>query len=136
VSSVDYEKYKINGELPQWAQSFQKFEKILEPALKYADTHGMQDFADGVENGTMQLWHGEKSAIVTEIHDYPLKKVILVSIAGGDIRELEEIAPHIVKFAQHMGCNRIVLAGRRGWSRTFLRNMAFKPTHYWMSKEL
>lgn len=136
MSSVDYEKYKINGELPYWATLFQQVEHFLEPALKYADTHSMQDFADGVEDGSMQLWPGKRSAIVTEIHDYPLKKVMIVSIAGGDIKELEEIAPHIVTFAQDMGCNRIILGGRRGWSRTFLRIFDMKPTHYWMAKEL
>lgn len=136
MSSVDYEKYKINGELPEWARLFQHSEKFLEPALKYADTHGMQDFADGVESGTMQLWPGQRSAAVTEIHNFPLKKVLMVSIAGGDIRELEQIATHIVEFAQHMGCNRIILGGRRGWSRTFLKNFDAHPTHYWMTKEL
>ena len=136
MTSVDYEKYKVNGELPYWATLFQHCEKHLARALKYSDTHTLQDFAEGVENGTMQLWPGKNSAIVTEIHDYPLKKVIIVSIAGGNMRELEEIAPHIVKFAQDMGCNRIIIGGRRGWSRTFLKNIGFKPTHYWVAKEL
>lgn len=136
MSSVDYEKYKINGELPHWAQLLQQVEHYLLPALKYADTHNLQDVADEIEAGNMMLWAGEKSAIVTEIQDFPRKKVLLVFIAGGDIKEMEYISPHIVKFAQDMGCQRIILTGRRGWSRTFLTNMAFKPTHYWMSKEL
>lgn len=135
-NTVDYEKYKINGELPNWAQLFQHSERFLKRAMKLADTHRLQDFADGVENGTMQLWPGQRSAIVTEVHDYPLKKVMIVSIAGGDIKELEELAPYIVQYAQDIGCNRIILGGRRGWSRTFLEKFDMHPTHYWMAKEL
>ena len=40
---IDYEKYKVDGELPLWAVYFKKVEKILEPALEYDNTHNMQD---------------------------------------------------------------------------------------------
>ena len=42
---MDYEKYKLNGELPLWAVLFQKVEKILEPALEYDNTYNIQDLS-------------------------------------------------------------------------------------------
>jgi hypothetical protein len=107
---IDYEKYKTNGELPLWAVSFQKVEKILEPALE--------------------------SAVVTQVQNFPRMKVLHIFLASGDLVELETFTPHIQKFAEDMGCRKITLTGRRGWSRTFVSKFNMKPTHYWLSTEV
>jgi hypothetical protein len=133
---IDYEKYKINGELPLWAVSFQKVEKILEPALEYDNTHNMQDVADCIDSCTMQLWPGVNSAVVTQVQNFPRMKVLHIFLAGGNLEELETLTPHIQKFAEHMGCQKITLTGRRGWSRTFVSKFNMKPTHYWLSTEV
>ena len=64
---IDYEKYKLNGELPFWALLFKKVEKILEPALEYDKTYNIEDVADCILNGTMQLWPTNNSAVA----DFP-----------------------------------------------------------------
>ena len=133
---IDYEKYKINGELPLWAVSFQKVEKILEPALEYDNTHNMQDVADCIDSCTMQLWPGTHSAVVTQIQDFPRMKVLHIFLAGGNLENLETLTPHIQKFAEDMECRKITLTGRRGWSRTFVSKFNMKPTHYWLSTEV
>ena len=133
---IDYEKYKTNGELPLWAVSFQKVEKILEPALEYDNTHNMQDVADCIDSCTMQLWPSENSAVVTQVQKFPRMKVLHIFLAGGNLEELETLTPHIQKFAEHMGCQNITLTGRRGWSRTFVSKFNMKPTHYWLSTEV
>jgi hypothetical protein len=133
---MDYEKYKLNGELPLWAVLFQKVEKILERALKYDDTYNIEDVADCISNGTMQLWPTDKSAIVTQLQVFPRMKVLHVYLAGGNLQDLEMLAPHIQKFAEDMGCRKITLTGRRGWSRTFVTKFNMKPTHYWLSTEV
>jgi hypothetical protein len=133
---IDYEKYKVDGELPLWAVYFQKVEKILEPALEYDNTHNMQDVADCINSCTMQLWTGDNSAIVTQVQIFPRMKVLHVFLAAGDLVELEIITPRIQKFAEDMGCQKITLTGRRGWSRTFVTKFNMKPTHYWLSTEV
>jgi hypothetical protein len=133
---IDYEKYKVDGELPLWAVYFQKVEKILEPALEYDNTHNMQDVADCIDSCTMQLWTGDNSAIVTQVQIFPRMKVLHVFLAAGDLVELEIITPRIQKFAEDMGCQKITLTGRRGWSRTFVTKFNMKPTHYWLSTEV
>lgn len=133
---IDYEKYKINGELPLWAVSFQKVEKILERALEYDNTHNMQDVADCIDSCTMQLWPGVDSAVVTQVQNFPRMKVLHIFLAGGNLEELETLTPHIQKFAEYMGCQKITLTGRKGWSRTFVSKFNMKPTHYWLSTEV
>jgi hypothetical protein len=133
---MDYEKYKLNGELPLWALLFQKVEKILEPALEYDNTYNIEDVADCISNGTMQLWPTDTSAIVTQVQNFPRMKVLHIFLAGGNLEELEMLAHHIQKFAEDMGCHKITLTGRRGWSRTFATKFNMKPTHYWLSTEV
>ena len=133
---MDYEKYKFNGELPLWAVLFQKVEQILEPALEYDNTYNIEDVADCISNGTMQLWPTSNSAVVTQVQNFPRMKVLHIFLAGGNLEELETLTPHIQKFAEDMGCRKITLTGRRGWSRTFVAKFNMKPTHYWLSTEV
>lgn len=133
---MNYEKYKLNGELPLWAVLFQKVEQILEPALEYDNTYNIEDVADCISNGTMQLWPTDNSAVVTQVQIFPRMKVLHIFLAGGNLEELETLTPHIQKFAEDMGCRKITLTGRRGWSRTFVAKFNMKPTHYWLSTEV
>jgi hypothetical protein len=133
---MNYEKYKLNGELPLWAVLFQKVEKILEPALEYDNTYNIQDVADCISDGSMQLWPTNNSAVVTQVQNFPRMKVLHIFLAGGNLEELETLTPHIQKFAEDMGCRKITLTGRKGWSRTFVAKFNMKPTHYWLSTEV
>jgi hypothetical protein len=133
---MDYEKYKLNGELPLWALLFQKAQKILEPALEYDNTYNIQDVADCIADGSMQLWPTNNSAVVTQVQNFPRMKVLHIFLAGGNLDELETLTPHIQKFAEDMGCRKITLTGRKGWSRTFVAKFNMKPTHYWLSTEV
>ena len=133
---IDYEKYKTDGELPLWAVYFQKVEKILEPALEYDNTHNMQDVADCIDSSTMQLWTSDNSAVVTQVQIFPRMRVLHIFLAAGDLADLEIITPRIQKFAEDMGCQKITLTGRKGWSRTFVSKFNMKPTHYWLSTEV
>jgi hypothetical protein len=133
---MDYEKYKVDGELPLWALLFQKVQKILEPALEYDNTYNIQDVADCIADGSMQLWPSSNSAVVTQVQNFPRMRVLHIFLAGGNLDELETLTPHIQKFAEDMGCRKITLTGRKGWSRTFVTKFNMKPTHYWLSTEV
>lgn len=133
---IDYEKYRVDGELPLWAELFKKSEQFLEPALKYDDTHNLQDIADAIDNCSMQLWPSKNAALVTQIQNYPRCRVLHVYLAGGKMKELIDLIPHIEEFAQHMGCHKITLTGRRGWQRIFKNFKNVKPTHFWLSMEV
>ena len=112
---IDYEKYRVDGVLPLWAELFKKSEHFLAAALEYDYTHTLQDVADKVENCTMQLWPLGNAALVTELQNHPQCRVLHVYLAGGDLQTILDFEPQLIAFGKQMGCQRISLAGRTGW---------------------
>ena len=91
---VDYSRYE-----PDWVKEFKRCEKWLEDALDYAHgTFDINDVFNDVVNGTAQFWPGKNSAVVTQIVPYPRKKVLHFFLAGGDIKELEEMENEFGEF--------------------------------------
>lgn len=133
---IDYTKYMVDGKLPEVLQELQKCEHFLEPALEYDDCHEMQDIADAIAVGRMQLWHGPNGAMVTEVQDYPRKRVLHVWWAGGRLETILQLIPHIEQFAKDIGCGKITCTGRKGWERVFKQWSNIKPTHFWLSMEV
>lgn len=135
---MDYDRYRQDdGTLPVWAEDLKKLEKYVLDALQYTGgTHTLQDVADGLHTTKMQLWPGINSAVVTEITITPQQKILHYFLAGGNLRELSLMRPMIEDWAKAQGCNKVTLAGRRGWERTFLKDSGYKPAWYILSKEL
>lgn len=89
---------------------------FLEPALKYSNgSHDFVHIVKGVINGDLILWPTENSAIVTEFHTFPNKRMLHIFIAGGDLSEIKHLHDDVVKFAKEMGCAGLSLTGRPGW---------------------
>jgi hypothetical protein len=129
---VDYSQY-----IPDWIKEFQRCEQWIEDALEYS--HGMftiQDVFEDVMHGNAQFWPGEKSAIITQIVDYPRKKAIHVFLAGGDMEEIQSMEPGVIEWAKSQGCEVITLTGRPGWTRTFLTKIGYKNTQVQILKEI
>lgn len=109
----------------------------IEAALKYSGgTHSFADIVAGVDAGKLQFWPGPNSAIVTEIQEYPQKKVLHFFLAGGNLAELERMLPVIYDFGREQGCTSATLSGRLGWQRTFLTNEGWTTKLVVMSKDL
>lgn len=88
----------------------------IESALALSGgTHLFQDVVECVKLGTMQLWNAPKGCMVTEILDYPRKKVFHVFLAGGDLEQIKDFSDSMIFFAKANGCSAMTLAGRRGW---------------------
>ena len=68
-----------------------------------------------VQNGTMVLWSSENAAAITEISDYPLKRVLVVSLAGGDMSEIKGLEDRAAVYGKYLGCSEIHIHGRKGW---------------------
>ena len=98
----------------QWARC----SKYIEDALEYAGgSHTLQDVMLAVAEGKAQFFPLDKSAIVTEIVDYPQKAMCRIWLAGGDLDELLEAEAAIAAWAKTLGCSGMEIIGRRGWSR-------------------
>ena len=117
---------------------WQQVEPLVIRALD--DTYTARDVLDGIIRNSFQLfisWENDKveCAVVTEVADYPRKRILRYVLAGGNNLEnwLEPIQEKIEQFATNNYCQAIEVAGRKGWLRKL---KGFKQKIYIMSKEL
>lgn len=128
VSTRDYKHFY---------KEFERCEPYLLDALNH--DHGMfgiEDVLMGIIHNESHLWAGKKSAVVTQIVNYPRKTALHVFLAGGDIEELAEMYVDIAQWGRQQGCEIMTLMGRPGWTRSFLKDVGFKHTQHQMIKEL
>jgi hypothetical protein len=95
------------------------------PMLKAAaalagDTHRKRHVAERLRNGLAQLWTLPNAACVTSIerHDTGLRD-LHGWLAAGDLDGLVAIEARLERFARAESCDRMVIAGRKGWLRIF-----------------
>ncbi|MDD9727228.1 hypothetical protein PVV74_17340 [Roseovarius sp. SK2] len=89
----------------------------MQPALDLHDTHDIEDIERAVASGHMQLWLGERGALVTEIQSYPKLKALHIFLAGGEMDQCLDFLPSIYVWAEMQGCGQVTLSGRTGWKR-------------------
>ena len=128
---IDYSQYE-----PYWVKEFKRCEHWIEAALEYSHgTHNIQNIFEDVMNGRVEFWPGKECALISQVVQYPQKKMIHVFLAGGDISEIEQIEPHIVEWAKQHGCSALSLTGRPGWTKSFLKDIGYQNTQVQMIKE-
>lgn len=135
---MDYERYRYpDGEMPVWVEKFKECEKFIADALEYCNgTHDLQDVADQIARGELQLWPANETALVSQIITYPKRKAIHIFLAGGNIDELINMEESVFTWAKMQGCDMLTFSGRLGWSRSKLKNRGYKTDHMMMVKEL
>ncbi|NKX40950.1 hypothetical protein HGG71_05635 [Rhodobacteraceae bacterium R_SAG2] len=100
----------------------------LQPALDHGgNTHGFEDIILSVLKGDMQLWTADKASAVTEVTDYPKKRVIHWFLAGGDMAAVLDFQQSIRTYGKALGCTEMTLSGRSGWQRAL-------KSHGWTQK--
>lgn len=106
----------------------------IEAALEYSgDTHDYDDIVDGVFKGSFQFWRNEECCVVTEIVDYPKKRVLHVFLAGGKLDAIRQVELTVVEWAKSIGCSAFTLTGRKGWEKA-LKNDGWEYAHTSMIK--
>jgi len=92
----------------------------LQAALDHGDNcFALEDVLEAIETGKAQFWPGNKCALVTEIKQYPRKKICNVWLAGGSLEEIKFLVTYIRLFAKNSGCDAITLQGRPGWNKIY-----------------
>ena len=86
-------------------------------------------------SGSLLLWEGRKSAILTEDVTYPQHKAVQVWLAGGDMDEIIAMTPGLEAAARMRGCDRVLIEGREGWQKA-LSGLGYKPFSFTVVKEL
>jgi hypothetical protein len=90
----------------------------IEAALKVGGgTHTLADVEQGIQSGRYQWWPGLSSFIVTEILDFPQKRVCHVFLAGGELEEIRAIRTWVEQWAKSIRCKAATTYGRPGWER-------------------
>lgn len=106
----------------------------LDRALARQNDFRAEDIKCFCQNNVMQLWfvpgHG---ALVTQIQDKPLCRILMIVLCGG---EGLECAPAIMEvlenYARAMKCVEMRIQGRRGWGRM----LGYEPIETVMRKKL
>jgi len=118
-------------------EDLHRLRQQVESALEYSGgTHTFDDIAQAVTENRFQVWPGINSVVVTEIIVYPRIKNLHYFLAGGDLDELKLMRPYIERWGKSLGCTRVTLAGRKGWSKTFLRDEGYEPKWFILSKDI
>jgi hypothetical protein len=115
----------------------ERLRQHVEAALEYSGgTHHFDDVVEMVKDSRLQVWPATESIVLTEIIVYPRLKNLHYFLAGGDLDELSRMRPIIESWGKSVGCTRVTLAGRRGWSKTFLQDEGYRPQWSVLAKEL
>lgn len=100
---------------------FERLGRHISAALEYAgNSHTLEDVRALVEQGSLQLWPGKDSVILTEILQTPRRRTLHFFVAGGDLEEIRRSYLPILEWGKSVGCTHASLVGRKGWERTFL----------------
>jgi hypothetical protein len=111
-----------------WAE-FNRCSKYIEGALEHNDVgQSIEDVKGAIERGDCEFWPGNDAAIVTEkFQGADGRTYVNFFLAGGDLDELTDMTPRIEAWAKQQGASRVLVYGRRGWERSFLKRAGYRP---------
>lgn len=93
----------------------ERFEKMLEDA---GGLYTFEDILDCINSGTMQSFSDGNSWIVTQVHEFPRKKVVEIAYGIGDGEVLlGPLQKEIENFARSIGAEALIATGRFGWDK-------------------
>jgi hypothetical protein len=99
---------------------WQRCSPWIQAALDYGgNLFHLDDVWDSIHRGQAQFWPGKECAMVTEIKQYPRKRLCNVWLAGGKLDELLEMSAYIREFARRHECDAMLVQGRPGWQKVF-----------------
>jgi hypothetical protein len=109
----------------------------LDAALAHAGgTHGLDNVRGLVEAGEARFWVGRASAAVTLVERDPGGPRLMIWLAGGDLRELQDdLLPLAEAWGRAAGCRRAMVVGRAGWERS-LKAKGYAPLARVIAKDL
>jgi hypothetical protein len=109
---------------------------MIESALVYSGgTHTFQDVADMVLAGKAQIWPAPRGVAITEIIEYPQKRVLHVFLGAGELDQLLDMIKSAEDWGRTQGCTSLTMSGRLGWQRV-LDKHGFKPVLITMEREV
>ncbi|KKM72398.1 hypothetical protein LCGC14_1420940 [marine sediment metagenome] len=119
------------------SEDFERLAPQVARALDQAWGYTLDDVRVAVESGKMQLWPGQKSAIITQVLERPQGRELYFFLAAGDMEEVQRLYKIVIAWGQSKGCKHAAFVGRRGWSKSFLtREEGWKAKHVVYEREI
>lgn len=118
------------------AEAWARCRPFIEAALGAADPLNTIEYVEErIEADEAQFWAGRHSACVTQVIDYPRRRILNLWLCGGDLRELRQMLPAIEDWARRRGCTAEYLSGRPAWGAV-LHKHGFKAGQVTFEKEI
>jgi hypothetical protein len=90
-------------------------ERIDDMLAAFGGLYTLDDILQAIDDGEMQSFTDGSTWIVTQIANYPRKRVLEVLIAVGDMASVLKLQPVVVDFAKSNQCDMISTIARLGW---------------------
>lgn len=100
-------------------RSFAEFLPGLAEALERGgNTHSLEDVLYQIMSGDAQIWTNESACIVTEVLQFPEKRVLHFWLATGEFEAVRRLGNEVViPWGRSVGCDHATITGRKGWER-------------------
>lgn len=89
----------------------------VEMLKKFGDLYTFDDVVERIKDGRMQSFARGETWAVTQVNEYPRRKVLDLVFVVGDLDVLESMEQDILDFARQHECSLIMANGRMGWLR-------------------
>jgi len=90
----------------------------VEKALdRMGNTHSLPDILALIEDGAMQSFAMGPTWAITQILDFPRKRVLEIFMVVGDFQDLEPLFQALEAYAKAHACDMIRAFGRPGWAK-------------------
>lgn len=96
------------------AKSFAELDRVLE---KFGGFWSVEDILDNIEKGTMQSFAEGDTWVITQVFDFPRKKVLDITLVYGDLAEARELESKVEEYGRSIGAELITATGRLGWTK-------------------
>ncbi len=90
--------------------------KKMERALRHANgLYSLADMGDALREGKMQGHVSKVTWAITQVSDYPQKRVVDITYVVGNMEGSLELQDKITEWAKEHHANLITAVGREGW---------------------
>jgi hypothetical protein len=99
---------------PHWARHRMRIRAALH---RSGGTHDLATVFRMLNDYEAQWWANEEAFIVTEIANYPRKRVLRFALAGGDLAAVLRLHEPLLEWGRSKGCVEAEFNGRLGWHK-------------------
>lgn len=109
-----------------------KVEKLLRIG---GGTHELQDILDAIKSGSMQSFVSGDSWAVTQVAEFPRKRVLEVLFLVGRLEDVPALRDQVEAFGRAVGADFVRAYGRPGWEAT-AKSLGWQPSQRIFAKDL